>query len=69
MYTLYDFLTELETWTKPFKNEEERNRIKALKINTKNNKRLKEYLVDWQNGKYDEDPQLLTDSLLRLANV
>jgi hypothetical protein len=35
MYTLYNFLTEMETWTKPFKNDEERARIKKLKINTK----------------------------------
>jgi translation initiation factor 2 beta subunit (eIF-2beta)/eIF-5 len=69
MYTLYNFLTEMETWTKPFKNDEERARIKKLKINTKNSKPLKEYYDDWVNGKYDEDPQILTDSLLRLANV
>jgi translation initiation factor 2 beta subunit (eIF-2beta)/eIF-5 len=59
----------METWTKPFKNEEERTKVKNLKINTKNNKKLKEYYDDWVNGKYDEDPQILTDSLLRLANV
>jgi hypothetical protein len=69
MYTLYNFLTEMETWTKPFKNEEERNRIKNLKIDIKNNKHLKEYYDDFVEGKYDEDPQLLTDRLLQLANV
>jgi translation initiation factor 2 beta subunit (eIF-2beta)/eIF-5 len=59
----------METWTKPFKNDEERARIKKLKINTKNSKPLKEYYDDFLEGKYDEDPQILTDSLLRLANV
>ena len=62
--TLASMLREMKTWmdipAETIKSAEESG------ISTKNSPTLKGLVKAWQNGAYDEDPGLLTQSLIRL---
>jgi hypothetical protein len=62
--TLASMLREMKTWmdisAETIKSAEESG------ISTKNSKDLKYYVDGWSRGRYDEDPVLLTQSLIRL---
>jgi hypothetical protein len=62
--TLASMLREMKTWmdipAETIKSAEESG------ISTKNSKDLKSLVDGWSRGRYDEDPGLLTQSLIRL---
>lgn len=62
--TLHDMLLEMGTWLSS--TPEELERAKKSGITTKNNKNLKSLVAAWQNGNYDEDPEILHQALLHL---
>lgn len=62
--TLSLMLLEMQTWCKiP---AETVQAAEASGITTSNSKELKRYVNFWANGHYDEDPQLLVNSLIHL---
>jgi hypothetical protein len=64
MTTLHSMLLEMGTWLSSTPDELER--AKKSGITTKNNKNLKSLVTAWQNGNYDEDPEILHQELLNL---
>ena len=64
MITLHSMLIEMGTWLSSTADELER--AKKSGITTKNNKNLKSLVEAWQNGNYDEDPEILHQELLNL---
>jgi len=62
--TLSSMLLEMQTWcTIP---AETVQAAEASGITTRNSKELKRYVNFWAHGHYDEDPQLLVNSLIHL---
>ena len=62
--TLYDMLLEMGTWLSSTADELER--AKKSGITNKNNKNLKSLVTAWEDGNYDEDPEILHQALLHL---
>ena len=62
--TLYDMLLEMGTWLSSTADELER--AKKSGITNKNNKNLKSLVTAWEDGNYDEDPEILHQELLHL---
>jgi hypothetical protein len=62
--TLADMLQEMGTWiSTPI---EKMEKAKASGITNKNNKNLKSLITAWEDGNYDEDPDLLHQALTHL---
>jgi len=62
--TLSSMLLEMQTWCKiP---AETVQAAETSGITTRNSKELKSYVNSWVQGRYDEDPQLLVNSLIHL---
>jgi hypothetical protein len=55
MFTIHDLATEMQSFVKvsPATLEKAKN----SKITNKNNTDFAILLIDWQNGRYDEDPE------------
>jgi len=64
MITLHSMLLEMGTWLSS--TPDELKRAKESGITTKNNKNLKSLVTAWQDGNYDEDPEILHQELLNL---
>jgi len=62
--TLHDMLLEMGTWLSSTADELER--AKKSGITNRNNKNLKSLVTAWEDGKYDEDPDILHQELLHL---
>lgn len=62
--TLHSMLLEMGTWLSS--TPEELRKAKESGITTGNNKNLKSLVSAWQNGNYDEDPEILHQELLYL---
>lgn len=62
--TLHDMLLEMGTWLSS--TPEELERAKKSGITNRNNKNLKSLVTAWEDGNYDEDPEILHQELLRL---
>jgi len=62
--TLHDMLLEMGTWLSSTPEELEM----AVKsgITNRNNKNLKSLVTAWEDGNYDEDPEILHQELLHL---
>ena len=64
MISVYNILTELETWI-PLSNEY-RKRAIASKVNTSNNAEFNELVSEYSDGVYDEDIDLLHQRIIAL---
>lgn len=64
MTTLHSMLLEMGTWWSS--TPDELKRAKESGITTKNNKNLKSLVTAWQNGDYDECPEILHQELINL---
>lgn len=62
--TLHDMLLEMGTWLSS--TPEELERAEKSGITNRNNKNLKSLVTAWEDGNYDEDPEILHQSLLNL---
>ncbi len=62
--TLHDMLLEMGTWLSSTPDELER--AKQSGITDRNNKNLKSLVTAWEDGNYDEDPEILHQELLHL---
>ena len=62
--TLHDMLLEMGTWLSSTPDELER--AKQSGITNRNNKNLKTLVTAWEDGNYDEDPEILHQELLHL---
>ena len=62
--TLHSMLLEMGTWLAS--TPEELKKAEHSGIHTGNNKNLKSLVTAWENGNYDEDPEILHQSLLNL---
>jgi len=62
--TLYDMLIEMATWYSTPADQLER--AKACGITTKNTKALSSLVRGWNDGQYDEDPEVLYLELIYL---
>ena len=62
--TLHDMLLEMGTWLSS--TPEELERAKKSGITDRNNKNLKSLVTAWEDGNYDEDPEILHQELLHL---
>jgi hypothetical protein len=62
--TLHDMLLEMGTWLAS--TPEELERAKQSGITNRNNKNLKSLVTAWEDGNYDEDPEILHQELLHL---
>lgn len=62
--TLHSMLLEMGTWLSS--TPDELQRAKQSGITDRNNKNLKSLVAAWENGNYDEDPEILHQSLLNL---
>jgi|694.fasta_scaffold03814_35 hypothetical protein len=62
--TLHDMLLEMGTWLSS--TPEELERAAKSGITNRNNKNLKSLVTAWEDGNYDEDPEILHQSLLNL---
>jgi hypothetical protein len=62
--SIYSFLTELQSFVEI--EASILDKAKASDINTGNNGTLKNLLIHWSRGTYDEDPQSLVDSITNL---
>jgi hypothetical protein len=62
--TLHDMLLEMGTWLSSTPDELER--AKQSGITNRNNKNLKSLVTAWEDGNYDEDPEILHQELLHL---
>lgn len=56
-FTIHDFATEMQTWL-TF-TPELLERAKNSKINTANSIALAKVVRQWENGMYDEDPEIV----------
>jgi hypothetical protein len=64
--TTFDFLCEIGTYT--FIEESVMIKAKSSKITTANNKDLKDLVLSWIDGAYDEDPESLAWEVANLLN-
>ena len=62
--TIADMVDELSTWIKF--SPEDKIKAKKSKIDTKSNKQFAKLVKDWQNGRYDEDPDAIGNEILEL---
>jgi PIN domain nuclease of toxin-antitoxin system len=62
--TLHSMLLEMGTWLAS--TDDELDRAEQSRIHTGNNKNLKSLVTAWENGNYDEDPEILHQALLNL---
>jgi hypothetical protein len=62
--TLHDMLLEMGTWLSS--TPEELEMAAKSGITNRNNKNLKSLVTAWEDGNYDEDPEILHQSLLNL---
>jgi hypothetical protein len=58
---IYQMLTELQTWFNP--SQELLDKAKQSKITTKNNVTFKRLVNGWEEGMFDEDPDLIYDEI------
>lgn len=64
MTTLAGFLREMGTWIDT--PQEDINRAEKSGINTDNSPRLRSLSIEWVDGVYDEDPDVLHNALTYL---
>ena len=62
--TLHSMLTEMETWCSF--TEEQKAKAKSSDVHTSNNPKLRRLVDMWQDGEYDEDPEVLAQELVEL---
>ena len=62
--TLHSMLLEMGTWLAS--TTDELDRAEQSRIHTGNNRNLKSLVTAWENGNYDEDPEILHQALLNL---
>ena len=62
MVTIYDMVTELQTWFTI--SPEILDEANESDINDSNNKKFKKLVCDWNLGKYDNDPETFYASIL-----
>ena len=63
---IFDFLCEIGTYT--FIEESVMIKAKSSKITTANNKDLKDLVLSWIDGVYDEDPESLAWEVTNLLD-
>ena len=64
--TLHSFLLEMGTWFNT--PAETLQKAEAAVLTAQENKKLKSLMKDWQNGRYDECPEMLYNELLYILN-
>jgi hypothetical protein len=64
MVTIYDMLSELETWF-PLTSQERAKAI-ASTVNNHNNLEFNHLVAWWRRGLYDESPEILHQELLMM---
>lgn len=64
--SLYDMLQEMQTWVKTPKGILEKAR--ASKVTTANSAQLQQMVHDWNQGYYDEVPDMLVQELISLLH-
>lgn len=65
VYTLYDLVTEMESFLSV--SDEDLAMAKKSKVTTKNNKAFAKQVKMWSNGQYDESPEQFLYTIINIG--